>query len=385
MPGFATDNNHISRTRNSLRSGSFVDEAKQGGEDLSISNLLGDTLETVDNLWQPRFGADRASVSSYRIASKRDDNTLPQRGANESVRSFDSAVSPQGIKWRPLLVPEAIASPKELLQNRRSSLSAVSASTFELSESKNGLFSDNLVEMPQSPRKITRRALPARKPIPVSSAMGPQESKVDDSNSSKTSSLQQPPDSADAASQYSSPIPSRPTTFEVSFTPPNSSPLRQDFTSNQQPEASNLPVRSHSRGKSNTALHILHSFPTVPNNNSNNSNTLHDRSHSSTNSISFRPAPPPYTSSKDTPVVPPITSAHYACYHSHRSMQLSRNIYAPVPCMTCYLDDQDLRWTCTWCCLRICRQCLGVLESSRGRDLSEMLSAIGRRGANTTI
>lgn len=40
--------------------------------------------------------------------------------------------------------------------------------------------------------------------------------------------------------------------------------------------------------------------------------------------------------------------------------------------MVCYKDDQDDRYSCAWCCLRICAGCRDRLEGC-GRDLSRVL------------
>lgn len=399
MPVYASDSNRLSRTaRNSARRESSVDGTDQSDANKSSLDPLGDTLQTVDDLWHPRFDADRTSSPSDSKFPSRDDRTLPQEGARESVRSYNSTSSSQDIRWRSLPTPEAKASPKEM-----SLLNGKSESV--MTESREGTPFETSPKLSQPPAKITRRTRPARKPIPISKttsdseAMGSKESKVDDRNSSIRSSVQRPLDSTDSAGRYSTPTSSPAIVSSLGITPPGSLSLRQEFefarpdldvSPDRQSGSArsitgtlSIPGRSHSRGKSNTALHILHSFPAVPDGSNNNIDVFKERSWTGTHSISSLPAVPPHTDFRDTLAVPPLTTAHYACYHSHRSMQLSRNIYAPVPCMTCHQDDQDLRWTCTWCCLRICHQCLGVLENSKGRALSEVLSAVRKTGANT--
>ncbi|KAA6415567.1 MAG: hypothetical protein FRX48_00283 [Lasallia pustulata] len=76
--------------------------------------------------------------------------------------------------------------------------------------------------------------------------------------------------------------------------------------------------------------------------------------------------------------IPPLTLLHFQCYQSHRSMKRSSNIHAPVPCMTCRVDDTEMRWKCTWCCLRICGACMQKLEKVPGKDLGSMVQRLGR-------
>ncbi|KZF25070.1 hypothetical protein L228DRAFT_265554 [Xylona heveae TC161] len=78
---------------------------------------------------------------------------------------------------------------------------------------------------------------------------------------------------------------------------------------------------------------------------------------------------------------PGLTDVHFSCYHSHRRMMLSRNLYAPVACMTCGKEDDLPRFKCTWCCLRICRGCLIGLEKCPGRSLAMFMTRVGERGA----
>ncbi|KAF2756352.1 hypothetical protein EJ05DRAFT_62993 [Pseudovirgaria hyperparasitica] len=70
-----------------------------------------------------------------------------------------------------------------------------------------------------------------------------------------------------------------------------------------------------------------------------------------------------------TTTAPPLTALHVNCFHQHAKFHISRNTYAPVPCMLCYSEGIEERYSCAWCALRICRSCRGDLESVRGRDL----------------
>ncbi|MCJ1292397.1 hypothetical protein MMC34_003947 [Xylographa carneopallida] len=72
---------------------------------------------------------------------------------------------------------------------------------------------------------------------------------------------------------------------------------------------------------------------------------------------------------------PPLTGIHFACYQSHCHMNNSKNDIAQVPCMACDVDDKEIRWKCSWCCLRICNRCMVVLEETKNRDLRTLLQA----------
>lgn len=77
---------------------------------------------------------------------------------------------------------------------------------------------------------------------------------------------------------------------------------------------------------------------------------------------------------------PPLTYVHFHCFQFHQNMNLSKNDLAPVPCMTCRTDDSELRWKCSWCCLRICIKCMESLEGSQGRNLETLIAARAREG-----
>ncbi|MCJ1391210.1 hypothetical protein MMC18_004072 [Xylographa bjoerkii] len=81
-----------------------------------------------------------------------------------------------------------------------------------------------------------------------------------------------------------------------------------------------------------------------------------------------RPTPPPA-----------LTSIHLYCYQSHRNMNNSKNDIAQVPCMACKGDDKELRWKCSWCCLRICSRCMEILDDTKDRSLNGLLQARQKR------
>lgn len=94
-----------------------------------------------------------------------------------------------------------------------------------------------------------------------------------------------------------------------------------------------------------------------------------------------RPAPFPQllTLSIPTPA-PPLTLAHFACYHSHRRMSHSPNVHNPVPCMTCGVESGDARWKCQWCCLRICPACMERLAKIEDRDVARLVQRLEEEG-----
>ncbi|MCJ1420510.1 hypothetical protein MMC32_006867 [Xylographa parallela] len=82
---------------------------------------------------------------------------------------------------------------------------------------------------------------------------------------------------------------------------------------------------------------------------------------------------------RPTPAAP-LTFIHRACYQSHRHMNNSKNDIAQVPCMACQVDDKEIRWKCSWCCLRVCNRCMEVLEGIKDRDLGALLQARQKTG-----
>ncbi|OCK76895.1 hypothetical protein K432DRAFT_385101 [Lepidopterella palustris CBS 459.81] len=74
---------------------------------------------------------------------------------------------------------------------------------------------------------------------------------------------------------------------------------------------------------------------------------------------------------------PEIKLVHMECYHQHARFHRSSNRNAPVPCMMCYKDDSEDRWSCSWCALRICTTCREGLERVPGRSVQRMLEMRG--------
>ena len=83
-------------------------------------------------------------------------------------------------------------------------------------------------------------------------------------------------------------------------------------------------------------------------------------------------SPEPPTTSPRLPVAAPaLRSAHYNCYVQHRPLLPSRNLRAPVRCMTCGADAPCM-FKCGWCCLRICSACAQILGACKG-DLTRLV------------
>ena len=77
-------------------------------------------------------------------------------------------------------------------------------------------------------------------------------------------------------------------------------------------------------------------------------------------------------------LAPPLQPVHLACYQSHKRMLCAQNVRHPVPCMACGIENEEVRWRCVWCCLRICRECMEILNQDRGRNLNGLLKEIDR-------
>ena len=122
------------------------------------------------------------------------------------------------------------------------------------------------------------------------------------------------------------------------------------------------PVRTPSNGSVQSSSQKLE----VPSR-SNTPQTL--RSNSPQPSISSLPGVPEVRSPL---IAPELKECHFTCYTQHRPLLLSSNILAPVLCMTCK-QDSDQMWKCGWCCLRICSGCKMALGEMKG-NLKKMVT-----------
>ena len=88
---------------------------------------------------------------------------------------------------------------------------------------------------------------------------------------------------------------------------------------------------------------------------------------------------------QQTPIsikAPPVNLTHFNCYQSHRRVFKLPNKYYPVPCMVCHADNSEQRWKCTWCCLRICTDCMDALRKVEGRNLRVVVEALQKKKEN---
>ncbi|KAJ4286227.1 hypothetical protein N0V90_013261 [Kalmusia sp. IMI 367209] len=93
------------------------------------------------------------------------------------------------------------------------------------------------------------------------------------------------------------------------------------------------------------------------------------------------PSTPPFVPLTEAPAPsagPPITERHHNCYSRHATFVWSRNNFQPMACMVCKNNDQERKWSCVWCCLRICVDCSRELNNTPGRNLQAVIDARGR-------
>jgi len=74
---------------------------------------------------------------------------------------------------------------------------------------------------------------------------------------------------------------------------------------------------------------------------------------------------------------PPLRPAHYRCFTGHRDLLFSANESYAVACQACGGADNQPRFTCSFCSLRVCRSCRDGLRSCDG-DLARLLG--GHKG-----
>lgn len=79
---------------------------------------------------------------------------------------------------------------------------------------------------------------------------------------------------------------------------------------------------------------------------------------------------------------PAISSTHYNCYQSHSRVFKLPNKHYPLPCMVCKVDNKEQRWKCTWCCLRICTDCMESLKNIEGRTLRVLVQRLEQKREN---
>lgn len=73
---------------------------------------------------------------------------------------------------------------------------------------------------------------------------------------------------------------------------------------------------------------------------------------------------------------PPLNKIHFSCYQFHRFFIPSNNFRYPLQCMTCLKSDLEIRWRCIFCCLRVCRDCLGGIRKCKDRSLIDFMEKL---------
>ncbi|POS78141.1 hypothetical protein DHEL01_v203448 [Diaporthe helianthi] len=71
---------------------------------------------------------------------------------------------------------------------------------------------------------------------------------------------------------------------------------------------------------------------------------------------------------------PPIKASQLDCLTAHSRFVASKNEHHPVACMTCKVEDNGVRFSCSHCRVRICGGCREALVSN-GRDLAKIISS----------
>ncbi|KAI9646189.1 hypothetical protein NHQ30_005629 [Ciborinia camelliae] len=123
---------------------------------------------------------------------------------------------------------------------------------------------------------------------------------------------------------------------------------------------------------------IASTTPTITTNPHSRQTSRTTTSRATSLSYSYFPLSPSSLPSPGTVLASPsITSQHLDCFQTHRFMRRSRNNICPLQCQTCSKADFEQQWKCTWCCLRICGDCMAVLATVR-KDLRTFLGLIGR-------
>lgn len=74
-------------------------------------------------------------------------------------------------------------------------------------------------------------------------------------------------------------------------------------------------------------------------------------------------------------LIPCITPSQLSCYTSHATNVWSNNVFQPMGCQVCHSNEKDRKFSCTWCQLRICRNCSRELCTIPGRELGALLKA----------
>ncbi|EEP76642.1 predicted protein [Uncinocarpus reesii 1704] len=77
------------------------------------------------------------------------------------------------------------------------------------------------------------------------------------------------------------------------------------------------------------------------------------------------------------PAAAPIKRSHLLCFTAHSTFTRCRNTHHSLPCMTCKRGGFPHLYKCTFCSLRVCRECMGTLNGFPGHSLQMLLQYLG--------
>ncbi|KAG9254969.1 uncharacterized protein F5Z01DRAFT_62718 [Emericellopsis atlantica] len=94
------------------------------------------------------------------------------------------------------------------------------------------------------------------------------------------------------------------------------------------------------------------------------------------------PDPVPFPATTKEPSAPgtifkavPVRERHMNCFQNHRFMSKRQNKVYPLACQTCEKADNEDRWGCAFCSLRVCESCYKLLNESK-RDLGTLMDSL---------
>ncbi|KAI1488109.1 hypothetical protein F5X96DRAFT_105575 [Biscogniauxia mediterranea] len=71
----------------------------------------------------------------------------------------------------------------------------------------------------------------------------------------------------------------------------------------------------------------------------------------------------------------PLLEKHHNCYTKHGTFVFAKNVNYSIACQTCGVEDSSHRKVCSWCNLRVCMKCHGILQTT-GRELKTLLAIL---------
>lgn len=73
-----------------------------------------------------------------------------------------------------------------------------------------------------------------------------------------------------------------------------------------------------------------------------------------------------------------VKESHHNCFQKHRLMNRRVNRNYPLTCQTCAKADNEDRYACSFCHLRICESCNRIFNNYQ-RDLSSLMGELARQ------